>query len=708
MGRQAEYRNKSEDLPFLFPPAIFEMDGYVIALSRKRERMKATATKLLCRGVLAAVMLSGTQPLKAELPDTLYHQLDEVEVRASRISQDVSSVAPLYKMDDERMKVIGVTDLTDALHRLPGLNIRDYGGAGGMKTVSARGLGSGHTGVIYDGVPLSDAQNGNIDLSRYSLDNVDDLSLVVGDNSDIFTSAKAVSSAASIILNTASVPGSAVKDWQFTGQLRVGSFGLVNPYIKVGRTFTPRFSCSAIGEYIYALNNYPFTLRYGIMSTRERRNNSRMSCGHAEINTRWRPTDQSSLDAKIYYYDNDRELPGRVVLYNNSSDDTLHDRNMFAQVSYLNTGWSGLSLRSVAKFNWDATFYHEVDGKYAGGFKDEYYIQREAYVSGSLLYTPLRPLSLDYAVDYSYNNLSSNGNTVAGPWRHTVMQVVSAKFNTSRLLVIGRLLCSTFINGVKRGEAVPDRTKLSPSVSVSVRPWRNQLIYLRASYKNIFRIPTFNESYYYHLGSLSLKPEDTDQINAGVTWQSANCGVLSDITATADVYYNHVRDKIVAVPQNMFVWTMTNLDKVRAFGADITLNAGIDLSTQHKLLIASTYSWQRVQPRTSPKDPDYNKQVAYTPQHTGAASVTWQNPWVDVVLKLTGCSDRYGTNSNLPNTRLPGYAELGLSLMRDVTLRGHSLDIRLDALNITDTQYQIVSGYPMPGCAFRLTATFKL
>ncbi|MDE5552148.1 MAG: outer membrane beta-barrel protein [Muribaculaceae bacterium] len=419
-------------------------------------------------------------------------------------------------------------------------------------------------------------------------------------------------------------------------------------------------------------------------------------------------TEQSALDAKIYYYDNDRELPGRVVLYNNNSDDTLHDRNFFAQVSYLNTGWSKLSLRSVAKFNWDATFYHEVDGKYTGVFKDEYYIQREAYVSGSLLYTPVRSVALDYALDYSYNNLSSNGYTIAGPWRHSILQALSAKFNNNRILIIGRLLCSTFVNGVKRGEPVPDRTKLSPAVSVSVRPWSSQLIYLRAAYKNIFRIPTFNESYYYHLGSLSLKPEDTDQVNVGVTWQYGPRGVVSDITATADVYYNHVRDKIVAIPQNMFVWTMTNLDKVRAFGADITINANLELTNLHKLVIASTYSWQRVQPRTSPKDPDYNKQVAYTPQHNGAASVTWQNPWVDIVVKLSGCSDRYGTNSNLPNTRLPGYAELGVSLTREFSLRRHKLDLRLDALNITDTQYQIVSGYPMPGCAFRLTATYKL
>lgn len=118
----------------------------------------------------------------------------------------MTSTAPLFNLTNERMKTMGVTDISDALHRLPGINIRDYGGAGGMKTVSVRGFGTTHTGVIYDGIVLSDCQSGKIDLSRYSLDNVGSLSLIVGDNSDIFVPAKASASAASIIISSMSVP----------------------------------------------------------------------------------------------------------------------------------------------------------------------------------------------------------------------------------------------------------------------------------------------------------------------------------------------------------------------------------------------------------------------------------------------------------------------------------------------------------------------
>lgn len=657
-------------------------------------------------GGVCLLTIAGWFPMQGSRPDSTYTDLAELEVVGNAVREEVKSSVPMFQFDDQRMKQMGVTDLTDALHRLPGLNIRDYGGAGGMKTVSVRGFGTTHTGVIYDGVALSDAQSGSIDLSRYSLDNVDELALVVGDNNDIFSPAKSVASAATIVINTGGLPMAADSLLHIRAQLRFGAWRLINPYLKIGKTLSPHLSISASGEFTHAKNNYPYTLKNGIQTTRERRENSRMNMGHGEMSLRWRPTQASALDAKVYYYDNDRELPGPVVLYNPDSDDTLHDRNFFAQLSYSNFSLEKLKFRGIAKFNWDATAYHEVDAKYTGGYKDENYWQREAYLSAMVLYQPILPLSLSYASDYCYNNLSSNSTMTVGPWRHSIYQTLSAKLRLQRMEITGRLLCSIFKNGVKQGESVEDREKLSPSLSLVVQPFNEHLFFVRASYKNIFRVPTFNESYYYRMGSLQLKPEETNQYNLGLTWQYGPRGILSNLVVTGDVYYNQVKDKIVAIPMNMYIWSMANLDKVRAFGADVTVTSGIDLGRGHQILFAGNYSWQRVQPRTSKQNPDYNKQVAYTPIHSGAGSLTWVNPWLDVVVKASGAGDRYGTNTNLPVSRIKGYMEFGASLMREFRVKKHTLDLRLDLLNIFDTQYEIVAAYPMPGRSWQFTLGF--
>ncbi len=642
-----------------------------------------------------------------EAADTAGRNLQEFEVVSERVRREVTSTAPLFNLTSERMKTMGVTDISDALHRLPGINIRDYGGAGGMKTVSVRGFGTTHTGVIYDGIVLSDCQSGKIDLSRYSLDNVGSLSLIVGDNSDIFVPAKASASAASIIISSMSVPGPMDSLWHVTGQMRFGSFGTYNPYFKVGKSLTPKFSFSVIGEYTHAKNNYPFTLENGKLVTRERRNNSMMNSWHGEINTRWRLTPSSMLDAKVYYYDNNRQLPGPVILYNPVCHEKLRDRNFFGQLTYKNLSLSKFSFQGLAKFNWDASLYHDEDGKYPGGILDEDYFQREVYVSGSALYVPTDKLAFNYSADYFYNNLTTNQMEVVGPWRHSVLQSFTGKFQNSWLLATARLLWSIYDNGVKEGISSKDENKLSPSLSVSVQPMRNRLFFIRASYKNIFRMPTFNETYYFRMGSTSLKPEDTDQFNFGLTWQYNSTNWLNALVLTGDVYYNNVKDKIVALPTNMFIWTMTNMDKARAFGVDVTASATFNIARRQSLVFAGNYSWQRVQPRTSPTDPDYNKQVAYTPIHSGAASLSWENPWVDVVVHTTGASDRYGTSSNLPITRIKGYMEMGAALIRSFNIKRNTIDLRFDLTNILDTQYEIVGNYPMPGRAWKFTVTYK-
>ena len=56
-----------------------------------------------------------------------------------------------------------------------GANVKDYGGIGGLKTVSVRNIGAAHTAVSYDGVVVSNSQAGQIDIGRFSLDNVSTL-----------------------------------------------------------------------------------------------------------------------------------------------------------------------------------------------------------------------------------------------------------------------------------------------------------------------------------------------------------------------------------------------------------------------------------------------------------------------------------------------------------------------------------------------------
>ena len=698
------------------------------------------------------------------------HRLEGVTVTETRKERVTRSATPFHLLEREQFQRLGVTDVADALHNIPGITLRDYGGAGGMKTVSVRGYGARHTGISYDGVMLSDCQSGEIDISRYSLDNVSELALTIGDNDDIFIPARQATNPAVLSIQTLRLPSEDTRG-HLTAQLKLGSFGLVSPYVRYEQSVTPKLAFSVEGEHTYAKNDYPFTLHNYTLVTRETRTHSRMKQGHAEMNMAWQPTGQILVGGKAYYYDNDRQLPGMVRLYTNLSGENLRERNAFVQAFVRMQLTSKFLLKAIAKYNWAESVY--TDDLYAGGVNDASYWQREAYTSAALLYVANEKWSFDYSGDYSFNNLNgSSWRTLVGkPYRLTVLQSATARYRIPRLTVLGRLLYSLYLNESKRGESARNMRRLSPSLSLSYKLVPDEELYVRASYKNIFRSPTFNESYYYHYGSTDLAPEVTDQFNVGLTWSSLTkdeirrtkdegretmtmtmtmtgdegrntkyegrrtkdegretmtmtmtedegrrtkdegrkaMGEGTQVRVTLDAYYNRLKDMIVSVPYNMFVWSCVNVGKVRILGVDGTLNLSHHLNAKHLVILTGNFSYQRAQNRTNPHSPNYNKQIAYMPEYSWAAAVSYENPWVNLSVHGHGISSRWPNNDHYAGTLIRGYQEFGVTAYRAFSWGRHRMEGRVDVKNLLDEQYELVGHYPMPGRSWQISILYKI
>ena len=698
-----------------------------------RKGFKYFLTTVLC-GVMT--LSADAQVVRNDTVADRTHRLEGVTVTEQRRQRITRSTTPYHLLEREHFLRLGVTDVADALHRIPGITLRDYGGAGGMKTVSVRGYGARHTGISYDGVMLSDCQSGEIDISRYSLDNVSELALTIGDNDDIFIPARQASNPAVLSIQTLRLPSEDTRG-HLTAQLKLGSFGLVSPYVRYEQSVTPKLAFSVEGEHTYAKNDYPFTLHNYTLVTRETRTHSRMKQGHAEMNMAWQPTGQILVGGKAYYYDNDRQLPGMVRLYTNLSGENLRERNAFVQAFVRMQLTSKVLLKAIAKYNWAESVY--TDDLYAGGVNDASYWQREAYTSAALLYVANEKWSFDYSGDYSFNNLNgSSWRTLVGkPYRLTVLQSATARYRIPRLTVLGRLLYSLYLNESKRGESARNMRRLSPSLSLSYKLVPDEELYVRASYKNIFRSPTFNESYYYHYGSTDLAPEVTDQFNVGLTWgiftkdeirrtkyegrrtkdegrwtgddgRRTVGGGGTQVRVTLDAYYNRLRDMIVSVPYNMFVWSCVNVGKVRILGVDGTLNLSHHLNAKHLVILTGNFSYQRAQNRTNPHSPNYNKQIAYMPEYSWAAAVSYENPWVNLSVHGHGISSRWPNNDHYAGTLIRGYQEFGVTAYRAFSWGRHRMEGRVDVKNLLDEQYELVGHYPMPGRSWQISILYKI
>lgn len=364
-----------------------------------------------------------------------------------------------------------------------------------------------------------------------------------------------------------------------------------------------------------------------------------------------------------------------------------------------------VSLKWLGKFNFAASDYR--NGAYADGINDAEYWQREAYSALCVLVQPVKNVAFDYSLDYSYNNLNSSLATDTRPLRHSLLQSATAKYTSRRLTAMLRLLYSAYFNGAKDGDGARDVNKLSPSLSLSYRLLEQEELYARASLKNIFRVPTFNESYFFHYGSTDLQPESTNQANLGLSWRHP-IAPLSTLQISVDGYLNSVNDMIVAVPMNMFIWRTINVGRVKSYGIETSLEVNHGFSDRYRLSFSGSYTWQRCQNKTNTESQYYGYQIAYTPEHTFSMALGIENPWLNVAANAYGVSRRFTTNEHYDGTCIDGYAEFGLTFYRSFRLWRGRFDVRMDIKNLLDKQYFIVAKYPMPGRSWLLSVNYKL
>ncbi len=629
------------------------------------------------------------------------HQLQEVGIYGQAKPSSIRSAAPLQVMDKKEMERIGLQEVSEAVKRFSGVSVKDYGGIGGLKTVSIRSMGAQHTAVSYDGVVLSDCQSGQVDIGRFSLDNVSLLTLSVGQADDIFQTARMAASAGALNIKTA-VPQFIDKKYQGQVQLKGGSFGQINPSLIYAHQLSRSLSASVTADWMRADGNYPFRLQNGDQVYAGKRTNTDIQSLRTELNLYADWLRHGTLNLKAYYFDSERGLPGSVILYNDYSAERLFDKTFFTQAFYENRFSEQWSLRANLKYNWAYNRYIDVNNKYESGRQVDRYTQQEYYGSATALYQPIRGLSFSLAQDLSYNTLENNFADCPYPERLTSLTALSGQYRHRHFSVTASALGTYITEEVTSGDRPADRRRLSPAVSLSYQPWLSQNFRIRASYKDIFRVPTFNDLYYPRMGNTTLRPEKARQYNAGLTWMgSPFSGTF--VRATVDAYYNKVSDKIVALP-TLFIWHMMNLGEVDITGVDATLSTELSLSDEVKLLLSGNYTYQKAIDVTDPGDKNYKDQIPYTPEHTGNASVSIEHPWVNLSYSLMATSDRYMLPQNIEDNRISGYTEHTLSANRTFSLGRCKLRLQAELINLTDKTYEVIKWYPMPGRSYRLLA----
>ena len=653
----------------------------------------------------------------AEL-DSLYNQfqITEVEVTARALTKDVIVPQTLKGAELQRLNALSVAD---ALRYFSGVQLKDYGGVGGIKTINIRSMGSQHTAVYYNGVQLGNAQNGQVDLGRFSLDNMEEIQLFNGQKSDIFQSAREFGSAGNVYLTTRKPYFKDKERAHVRAQMRFGSFALANPNVGVDVKLTETLALTLDAEYVYSDGKYPFRYRRVLPNgetaydTTAIRQNGDVNAVRTELGIHHYYRNTGFWRVHAYNYYSERGVPGAIVNNVWRNGERLRDRNSFVQAQWQDEWFNRWSMRLLAKYANDYTHYKNYDERLLPS--NNKYTQQETYLSVANKVEIFNWWDASIAYDYQYNTLARENLLLEAPkeffHRHSHWLSAATAFNIQEYL---RMQASVLMTAVDN-----NTPRVTPGMFFSLRPYPAIDLSINAFYKQSYRYPTFNDLYYTDLGNANLRPELARQHSVEIAYTTSNHKLQNsnatgyEIAVSASYYYNRVTDKIIAYPKGQqFRWTMLNLGTVKINGVDAKADMSLYLPLRFVLRGRLNYTFQKAVDVTNENDTYYGHQIPYIPLHSGSVvlGLDWQSKRGDhygLNYSFIYVGERYSQQENIIYNYVQPWYTHDMSLYGEWQIKRWWLKANLEINNLLGQDYEVIQNYPMPKQNVRCTLAVR-
>lgn len=594
-------------------------------------------------------------------------------------------LTPSQSIAGETLQNLSTSSVADALKYFSGVQIKDYGGLGGLKTVNVRSLGSQHVGVYLDGIRITNAQNGQVDLGRYSLSNMESVSLYNANKNERLQSASEYASAATVYMQTKRPDRTT-----FTAEYGNGSFGLNK--VKAYAAIKDYFFLDA--EYQHTDGDYEFTFQSAVEDTIGKRHNSDIRFYRIEAAGFYK-----GLAAHVYYYNSERGLPGPVIRRLSDqwdSTDRQWDQNFFAQASYKKV-WEQWGIKANLKYSFDYLHYlQDPSTNAAAMYCNNHYTQQDVFGSVAASYN-LDWLSLTASTDLRWSDLVCDVYKFSYVYRIDSKSLLSA-IASYKGFEANVALLYTHVQDHTRNQAEP-LAKLTPMFLAS---YKHKDWIFRAYHKRMFRAPTLNDLYYTLVGNTQLKPEYTSQWDAGFDYRGRH------LHFSVDGYYNNIEDKIVAIPMKcQFRWSMVNFGEVHSYGASVS--GGFD-GQWGKFTLASNLNgtWQTDRDYSVKGDPEYGHYIPYSPKFSGSVILDLGYDSYSLCASYLYTGERFTLVSNNADDILPAWSTLDLKLNKRFSVGKTVLQATVECNNVTNSRHEVVVRYPMPGRNWKFTVKVEL
>jgi hypothetical protein len=416
-----------------------------------------------------------------------------------------------------------------------------------------------------------------------------------------------------------------------------------------------------------------------------------------------------SASAGVFYRDAEWDIGGRIFAYNSergvpspvlegtqqNSVAELQENTLLGIVNIINDKVLDNSLKISIGFKSEDEIYQDTSALIFGeeGLRNEYN-NKDVQINSQYSFSIQNSIH-SIRIDASYSNLYGN---FMNPSEND--EVSRTCLSLGEISEIPLITLNNIIMAMNIGARIDYYSDFggafSPLLSLSMNTNHYKLNGL-ISYN--YRVPNFNEMYYYNFGNRDIEPEESLNINVGAVYDLA-AGV--ELSLNAFAIYS--RNQILALPQNTIVWSALNIGRSRNLGFEAS---AIYHPIDKRSNITLSYTYQSCIDMTE-DSPSYMNQLVYTPMNILSFIAYHDIGLLNAGFSTQFADERFYLTDNSSGSELEAYFLINLFIFREFQVNGIKLNIRLDLMNVLDTRYEIVKNYPMPGRSIRGRLGIKL
>lgn len=619
-----------------------------------------TVLVALCVTAFCGRAQDNNAPVKS--PDTLI-------ISANRFPQPVSSVlAPSSVVTRDDIERGQITSVAEALARLPGVDIAQYGGRGQQSSLFIRGTNSSHALILIDGIRMNQSGiSGSSDLSQIPISLVQRIEYIRGPRSAVYGS-DAIGGVVNII-TAREQPGT-------TLSAGMGSHGYQNYEGSTQQRLGENTVATVAGNYNYTRGfdvqaNLPDNYGNPAQSDRDGFMSKML---FASLDHQF--NQQFGGFARAYGFDNRTGYDGTYGYTDPNHPDALATTRQLYSRTY-DTGLryqEGIYAAQLI-FSYNHTQDYNYDPKYG------------PYSASATLDD-----STQYNVQWGNTLEVGRGTASAGiDWQKQTTEPGTGYLadgyeqrNSGVYATTQQQLGAVTLEGALRGD---DNSQFGwHGTWQTSAAWEFIEGYrLIGSYGTAYKGPNLSQLYSGFGGNDQLKPEESKQWEGGVE------GLTGPLTWRVSAYRNDIDNLIdYDIPEN----TYFNTGKARIKGVEWTGSVYTG-PLQHQLTLEYL----------DPRNAETNQILARRAKQQVKYQLDWLVADIDWSLNYRYLGQRYDTNYNTnEKVRLGGVSLWDIAASYPLTTH---LTVRGRIANLFDKEYETAYGYQTAGREFYLTGTYS-